>query len=114
MHATSRPSRLLAYNHMLQALTQLVPLLESIERRDRDLGNQLRRAAASVTLNLAESCGYSDGNRLARRRTALGSLWEVIAALETSVALRYVGAQRCEAVMRELRRIAAMVAGLCG
>jgi hypothetical protein len=42
------------YDTMINALTMLRPVIEQVERSDRDLGNQLRRCAASVALNLAE------------------------------------------------------------
>jgi four helix bundle protein len=42
------------HNDMLEAIATMRPLLGSIERRDTDLARQLRRAAASVALNIAE------------------------------------------------------------
>ena len=62
-----------------------------IETADRDLGRQLRRAAASVVLNLAEGSGSSGGTRRERYRSALGSLREVEAALSVAVAFAYLG-----------------------
>ena len=38
----------------LEAIHALRPLVIAIERRDRDLGKQLRRAASSILLNIAE------------------------------------------------------------
>ena len=65
------------------------PLVE-IERRDRDLGKQLRRAAASVVLNLGEGSGSTGGTRTERYRNALGSLTEVEACLSVGEAFGYV------------------------
>ncbi len=65
------------------------PLVE-IERRDRDLGKQLRRAAASVVLNLGEGSGSTGGTRTERYRNALGSLSEVEACLSVGEAFGYV------------------------
>ena len=65
--------------------------LVGIEKADRDLGRQMRRAAASVVLNLAEGSGCSGGTRRERYRSAQGSLREVEAVLEVAVALGYVG-----------------------
>lgn len=75
------------YPVILDTLTALRPELDRIERRDSDLGRQLRRAAASVALNVAEGM-YSRGrNRAARYHSALGSARETLACLEVAHAL---------------------------
>jgi four helix bundle protein len=75
------------YSVILDTLTGLRPALDRIERRDADLGRQLRRAAASVALNTAEGM-YSRGrNRAARYHSALGSARETLACLEVAEAL---------------------------
>ena len=75
------------YPVILDTLTALRPELDRIERRDADLGRQLRRAAASVALNTAEGM-YSRGrNRAARYHSALGSARETLACLEVAQAL---------------------------
>ncbi|HEY8039863.1 MAG TPA: four helix bundle protein [Polyangiaceae bacterium] len=67
-------------------------MIEAIERRDADLARQLRRAASSVTLNIAEGSGSFGGVRRARYRTALGSARETISCLRTGEAFGYVEA----------------------
>jgi len=62
-----------------------------IEKRDGDLARQLRRAAASVVLNVSEGAYSSKGNERARWSTALGSAAEVRAALDVALAFGYVG-----------------------
>ena len=64
--------------------------LVAIERGDRDLGKQLRRAAASVVLNMGEGSGSTGGTRRERYRSALGSLREVQACLQVAEAFQYV------------------------
>jgi hypothetical protein len=53
----------LAMEEAFEMVRQLREPLEAISRRDGDLANQLRRAAASVPLNLAEA-----GRRVGRDR----------------------------------------------
>ena len=87
------------YDTMIHALRLLRPVIEQIERHDRDLGNQLRRCAASVPLNLSEGSGSRGGNRTVRYRSALGSVQETAACLDVALALGYI-----EAVDGEIRR----------
>jgi four helix bundle protein len=79
-----------AYDKMLEVLRGLRPLMQQIEKHDRDLGSQLRRASTSVLLNLAEGAGSSGGMRTLRYRTALGSARETGACLDAAMALGYV------------------------
>jgi four helix bundle protein len=79
------------YSVVLTMITAFRPLLVQIERRDRDLGEQLRRASASVALNLSEGMGSRGANRLARYHSALGSMRESTACLEVARAFGYIG-----------------------
>ena len=88
-----------AYPLMLSVLRRLRPVLVQIEKHDRDLGNQLRRASASVALNLAEGSGSAGGTRTARYRTALGSARETGACIDVAEALGYV--ERVERLLLE-------------
>jgi four helix bundle protein len=87
------------YDTMIHALRLLRPVIEQIERHDRDLGNQLRRCAASVPLNLSEGSGSRGGNRTVRYRSALGSVQETAACIDVALALGYI-----EAVDGEIQR----------
>jgi four helix bundle protein len=96
-------SMLRIYPVVIETLAVLRPTLQQIERRDQDLGRQLRRAAASVALNLAEGM-YSRGKlRQMRYHTALGSARETLACLEVARALH--GVAMDAAVATELDRI---------
>jgi four helix bundle protein len=78
------------YPVVIEFIAELRPLLVQIERRDRDLGRQLRRAASSVALNLGEGMYSRGGLRTARYHTALGSMRESYSCLEVAQALGYV------------------------
>ena len=99
------------YSSMIQVLGMLREVLTQIERHDRDLGSQLRRAASSVALNIAEGSGSHGGTRLARYRTALGSARETEACLDVALALGYVGALDGRLV-QSLSEVQAMLVGL--
>jgi four helix bundle protein len=80
------------HDDMLEAIVAMRPMLGCIERSDTDLARQLRRAASSVVLNLAEGSGSFGRVRTARYRTALGSARESFACLRTAEAFGYIGA----------------------
>ena len=80
------------HDDMLCVIRTLRQPLGSIDRRDPDLARQLRRAASSVVLNLAEGSGSFGRNRTARYRTALGSARETLACLDVAEAFGYVDA----------------------
>ncbi len=100
---------LIIYPVVLEFIGSLWPLLAQIERRDRDLGRQLRRASSSVALNLAESV-YSRGElRTARYHTALGSMRESQSCLEVAKAFGYVRELDCSFMAAVNRIIGTLV-----
>jgi four helix bundle protein len=80
------------YEDMIGALKTMRGTVQAIERRDPDLGRQLRRASSSVVLNMAEGSGSFGRMRTARYRTALGSARETVACLRVAEAYGYVDA----------------------
>ena len=78
------------YSTILEVLRALRPVVAAIEAHDRDLARQLRRAAASVALNVQEGSGSHGGTRRERYRNALGSARETGACLDVAMALGYV------------------------
>jgi four helix bundle protein len=80
------------HDDMLEAIVAMRPMIASIERSDSDLARQLRRAASSVVLNLAEGSGSFGRVRTVRYRTALGSARESFACLRTAEAFGYIRA----------------------
>ena len=78
------------YDEVLGVVRDLRGTLGELERRDADLARQMRRAAASVALNIAEANGSRGGNRRLRFHSALGSMRETLACLEVGEAFGYV------------------------
>lgn len=78
------------YAVILEVVRQVRPVIVDVERKDPDLGRQMRRATCSVALNVSEGM-YSRGkNQAARYHTAMGSMRETLSCIEVGMALGYV------------------------
>jgi len=77
-------------------------------KHDRSLAHQLRRAAQSVTLNLAESAGHHGGNRRLRNESALGSAYETWACLRIARSWGYIATNSAGDALAIVDRVAAM------
>ena len=78
------------YDRARKVVRELVPLLHTIREHDKSLADQLKRAAQSVVLNIAEARGNDAGNARARFSTACGSAKEVRAALNVATDWGYI------------------------
>ena len=83
--------------------------LEAISQRDAELAAQLRRAASSVPLNLAEARRRVGKDRLHQFRVAAGSADEVTACLRVAEALGYVELASVAAPLDHADRVRAIV-----
>jgi four helix bundle protein len=93
----------------LSIVEALAPILPLIQKHDRGLAIQLRTAASSMVLNIAES-EYSDpGNRRARLFTAAGSTNESRSAVRLAIAWGYVKSERVADVLARLDRAMAIL-----
>ena len=82
--------------------------MEAVKGRDAKLADQLRRAAQSVVLNIAEARGNDGGNTRLRFATACGSAKEVRAALDVASDWGYIEAQMAMELDRRLDRVCAI------
>jgi len=98
--------------HALEVVELCRPLVEVIQRRDRDLASQVRRAVSSVALNLGEGFGVACGQARVRFETAHGSLHEARAGLRLAIAWRYVTRAACTEALTSLDALGARVFGL--
>jgi four helix bundle protein len=93
----------------MEMAVALRPALEALARQDRDLENQMRRAAASVVLNIAEGARRSGKDRLHHYRIAAGSAAEVRSALGLAMAWGYLGQASWVEIDQLLDRVLAML-----
>jgi four helix bundle protein len=93
------------YAFVIETIRLFAPVIREIEKRDRSLADQLRRALASIALNLSEGAGNRRGNRRLRFETSCGSAKESRAAYEVAGAFGYVVLD--VALLDRLDRIAA-------
>lgn len=101
--------RFIVLDTALRAIRLLRPVVERIRRADRDLGEQLRSALSSVSLNISEGNQSQGGHRIARFSTAAGSNAESRTALKVAVAWGYIDSSDIEAGDALLDQVAAML-----
>jgi len=98
--------------HSLQVVALSRPLVEAVQRRDRDLASQLRRAISSISLNLAEGFGNAAGNSRLRFQSALGSLNEAETALRVAIAWGYFSADAALGTFASIKSLGGRIVGL--
>ena len=74
----------IAYDVTKELIASLRPVVPAIAAHNKDLADQLYRAASSVLLNLAEGQKFQNGNRRKHYAIAHGSANEVKAALDVA------------------------------
>ena len=99
-----------SYVVSVELVRDLKPLIPIIKKYDRDLADQLQRAASSVVLNLSEGQRLMGGNQRRHYEIAHGSANEVRAALELVDAWGYAG--NTAPALRTLSRLLALLWGL--
>ena len=87
---------------VITIIRQARPLVEAVERKDRDLGGQPKRSLNSIALNVAEAFGVHAGNARSSFRRALGELYESQATFQVAAPRGTITEQQAGAVASEL------------
>ncbi len=98
-----------AFEITLQLIRSLRDLLANLERRDPPLAVQMKKAAASVALNLREGRRRVGKDRTHLWRVAAGSADEVQAALLVAEAFGYLEATALVRPLELVDRVLAML-----
>ena len=98
-----------AFDVALEMIRSLHQPLAIIGQRDPDLAQQLRRAAASVPLNLSEGRRRNGKDRLHLWRVAAGSADEVVASLRVAQAFGLLDAASIAPALGLCDRVLAML-----
>jgi len=106
------PARQQILQHSVRVIGLLRPLVLRVGRCDPQLASQLRRAASSISLNLAEGFGARGGNQRLRFESALGSLYETRTAVEVAVAWGVVSEADAGAALAALNALGGRIYGL--
>ena len=99
------------YATSLELIRALRPTVDTIARFDTDLARQMRRAMASVTLNIAEGSYARGRNRQSLYQVALGSAKETRACLDVAASFGYLD-EVDERVVADLGSICAVLYSL--
>ncbi len=81
----------IAHAVAIELIHDLRDLVPAIKLHDRDLADQIHRAATSVALNLAEGSRLTAGNKRRHFEIAHGSASEVRSALDLAEAWGWLG-----------------------
>lgn len=90
-----------------EALILVGPIVQRIERRDRALADQMKRAMDSVVSNISEGAGNIGKRRAEAYRYALGSALEMSSHLKVALAWGYL--DDISAPLTLLERVRAML-----
>lgn len=96
------------YEKARDVVRELAPLLQMIREHDKSLADQLKRAAQSVVLNIAEGRGSDAGNARARFSTACGSAKQARAALDVASDWGYIEAHMATRLDEKLDEVCAI------
>ncbi len=102
------------YHRSIDFLTFAVRLVDRLPRAEREIRDQLKRAAMSVPLNIAEGCGKTTGPDKARfHAIARGSAMECAALIDVCRVAGFLTPAEAEDAKSLLTRIVAMLTRMC-
>jgi len=98
--------------HAILVASLCRPLVEAVQRKDKDLASQLRRAISSIALNAAEAHGNARGNTRVRFESALGSLYEARTGIELAIAWGYLSQAAAREALQSMHSLGGRLYGL--
>ena len=106
--------RLVVYQHSRRYVKTLYLLMKKFPAEEKyALCDQIRRAAVSITSNIAEGMGrVSEKDKLHFIEFAFGSLYETMSQIEIALDLEYITQEEYNDVENQVTQIARMLSGL--
>lgn len=111
---TQKFKKLTVWQRSIQYVSFIYKITADFPKEEKfGLIDQIRRAAISISLNIAEGSGSgSDPEFIRFLRMAQRSAYEVIAALEISINLKLTDKKLLEEAIGEVDELSAMISGL--
>ncbi len=111
---THKFRQLNVWQKSIEFVTQIYETTSKFPKEERyGLTDQIRRAAVSISLNIAEGSGAGSDPEFVRfLRMAQRSAYEVIAALEISINLELYEKKSLEKAIMDVDELSAMISGL--
>lgn len=102
------------YTESRQLVKEIYKLVKRLPSEEKfDLGSQIRRAAVSITANIAEGCGrFSLKEKIHFIGISYGSLMEVFSELQTALDLEYFTEDSLNQLRPKFILIGKMLSGL--
>jgi four helix bundle protein len=106
--------KLLVYQKSRDYVAMIYKLLRKFPTEERfALCDQLRRAAISITSNIAEGMGrFSDKEKIHFLEIAFGSLYETMSQIELALVFNYITQEEFDDLEKNVVEIAKMLSGL--
>ena len=97
------------YQVSLKLVREIHALIPQLEKHDRNLADQVRRASRAVPLNVAEATARKGKDQAHRYRIAKGENSEVVAALQVAAPCEMLSEEQVKEPLELADRIGAML-----